>query len=207
MKSKPVIILGAGGHAKVLIESLRKNNVEIIGLTTPDMPAGHKIYGVNVLGDDKIISHYSPEKVDLVNGVGVVACSSRRWEISRYFRHSGYSFAPIIHSSVIVPSDISLASGVQLMAGSIFQPGVSIGQDTIINTGAIIDHDVKIEMNCHIAPGVAICGGTSIGKNSFIGVGTKIIESISIGENCFIAAGSTIYQNINTGTRFIQKRN
>lgn len=196
MISKPVIILGAGGHAKVVAEMIRLLNLEILGFVTPDHVAGSVLNNSTVLGDDSIIFDYSVDDIDLVNGVGALPGQNLRWDITSEMREKGYHFITTIHPNAFVSTDVVLEEGVQVMAGAVIQSGTIIGRDSIINTGAIIDHDCIISANCHLAPGVICSGGVSVGANTHIGTGARTIQGINIGARSIIAAGSTIYKNV-----------
>jgi sugar O-acyltransferase (sialic acid O-acetyltransferase NeuD family) len=203
--NKPVIILGAGGHAKVVAEAIRLSGREIIGFVTPDIEATTIFFGSKILGDDSAVLSYSPDEIELTNGVGALPKQYLRWKLSSTMRKKGYHFATIIHPDAIIASGVVLAEGVQIMAGVVVQPGSIVGKDTIINTGVIIDHDCTIADNCHLSPGVICSGGVSVGANVHIGTGAKVIQGINIGEGSVIAAGSTVYKDIPPGILFKQK--
>ncbi len=204
--SKPVIILGAGGHAKVVADVLLNSGKNLIGFAAPHKPPGTKFFNLEVLGDEKILSKYPPENILLANGVGAMPYQDQRWKLASRVREKGYSFLTTIHPSSVVAKDVELEEGVQIMAGSVIQPGTRVGRDSIINTGVLLDHDCTISSNCHLAPGVVLSGSVKIGEGSHIGTGTSVIQSISIGKNCVIAAGSIIYKNIPDSSIIIQKR-
>ena len=207
MTKKPVIILGAGGHAKVIAEALILSGREILGFVTPDLKEGTVFNCSTVLGDDSVILDYSVDDVDLVNGVGTLPKKNLRWDIASTMRDKGYYFATVTHPNTIIASDTVLQEGTQVMAGVVLQPGTIIGKDSIINTGVIIDHDCTIAENCHLAPGVICSGNVSIGKNVHIGTGAKVIHGINIGSESIIAAGSTIYKDVPAGTLVKQQLN
>jgi len=196
----PVIILGAGGHAKVLLDALKIKNVEIIGLTdkNPQKKIDY-IPGVEVLGDDREIFKHSPDAVRLVNGLGTVRSSTERKKIYERFKKVGYNFADVIHPSAIVSQYIKLFEGVQIMAGSIIQSGCIIGKNTIINTKVSIDHDCRIGNHVHIAPGVTISGEVEVGEGAHIGTGAVVLQGIQIGRNSTIGAGAIVTRNIPDG--------
>jgi sugar O-acyltransferase (sialic acid O-acetyltransferase NeuD family) len=206
VKHKPVIILGAGGHAKVVAEALKLSERDILGFVTPDLKTGSEFCGKKVLGDDQVINNYFPDNIELVNGIGSLPRKKLRWKLADKMRAQGYSFTTVIHPDATISSDLSLSEGVQIMAGVVIQSGSIIGHDTIINTGVLIDHDCKIFENCHLAPGVVCSGGIVIGENTHIGTGSLIINNLNIGKNCIIAAGSIIFKDIGSNTNFIQNR-
>jgi len=203
---KPIIIMGAGGHAKVIAEALRQSGRKIIGLLTPDNPPNTESCGSIVLGDERVLEQYSPDVVDLANGIGALPDKTARWEQAARMRELGYQFTEVIHPSAVIAEDIVFAEGVQVMAGSIIQPGVDIGLDSIVNTGVLLDHDCVVGGNCHIAPGVVCSGGVNIGNSVHLGTGSAVMHGISIGMGSVVAAGSVIYQDIPDNTTIIQKR-
>jgi UDP-perosamine 4-acetyltransferase len=206
MDNKPILILGAGGHAKVIAEVLIKSGKEILGFVAPEIKKGSKYFNLDVLGDDSVLASYNPEEVLLANGVGALPNNTLRRQLAINMRQQGYRFATVIHPDSIVASDVYLDDGVQIMAGVVIQPSVSVGKDTIVNTGALIDHDCTIAEDCHIAPGVTLCGGVDIKSNVYVGAGATILQGISVGKNSILAAGSIIYKDISEGVTYLQPR-
>jgi sugar O-acyltransferase (sialic acid O-acetyltransferase NeuD family) len=201
---KPIIILGAGGHAKVLAEVLRSTGYKILGLTDPLMKSGETKFGVVCLGDDEKLQEYSVDEIELVNGIGAIPGQHLRWELGKRLRELGYSFVTVIHPSAILSSDVKLANGAQIMAGAVLQPGVHIGCDSIVNTGVCVDHDCYIGDSCHLAPGVTLSGEVRVGDGVHVGTGACVIQDIEIGARTVIAAGSVIYNDLPADMKFIQ---
>lgn len=195
--SLPVIILGAGGHAKVLIEALLASSAVIAGIADPD-PAlvGTTILTVPVLGGDYVVDEFPPSEIQLVNGLGSVGIPARRQKLFVTFCNKGYSFARVVHPSAVIASDVELGEGSQIMAGAVIQPGCRIGINSIINTRASVDHDCIIGDHVHVAPGVTLSGGVSIGACSHIGTGATVIQGISIGTESIIGAGSVVLKEV-----------
>jgi len=204
--SKPVIVMGCGGHAKVLIAALRIAQRKILGIVDPEAAPGTRILGVSVLGDDDKLGEYSPAEIELVNGIGSMPGNSSRLRIAVAMRKAGYRFATVVHNSAVIAEDVVLAEGTQVMAGCVLQPGVSIGEDSIVNTGAGIDHDCVIGARCHLAPGVTLSGTVSVDDGVHIGTGASVIQGIHIGVGCIVGAGSVVLVDIAAGTKFIQPR-
>ena len=203
---KPIIIIGAGGHAKVLIEVLRLCELKILGLLDINKTKGDLFCGVQVLGNDEDIVNFSPDEVVLVNAVGSFPGNDLRCKVAKIFRDKGYSFESIIHPASIVASGVSIEEGVQIMAACVLQPGVQIGMDSIINTGVIVDHDCLVGKNCHLSPGVTLSGGVQICDHVHIGTGTSIIQNKIIGANSVIAAASVVFHDVPENVTYIQSR-
>lgn len=195
-KEKPVVIVGGSGHARVLINCLQLIDREIIGVLDPGIAKGETIAGVPVMGGDDVLLGYSPGRIEIVNGLGVLPGRRTRWRLGDSVREKGYSCASVIHPSVIISNNVSLESGVQVMAGCVLQNGITVGYDSVINTGSSIDHDSVIDAQCWISPGVTICGEVNIGPGAYIGAGATILQKVSIKEGTLVRAGETILEDV-----------
>lgn len=193
----PVIVLGAGGHAKVLIDALLLSGRNIVGIADNDISRhGKTILGVPVIGDDEAVFSHPPAGVALVNGLGSVQSTEAREKLFSKFKEEGYFFANVIHSAATVSSDAQVGEGAQIMAGTVIQPGSSIGINSIINTKASIDHDCRIGHHVHIAPGATLSGNVDVGDSVHIGTGVVVIQGIKIGRGSTIAAGAVVVRDV-----------
>jgi len=196
----PLILIGAGGHARVLLDALLGAGRTVHGLTDAEpAKAGQVVQGVPVLGDDAEVSAFAPEAVRLVNGIGSVRVSVQRRRIFEDFRKHGYHFERVVHASAIVASDVILAEGAQIMAGVVLQTGSRIGENAIINTRAAVDHDCEIGSHVHVSSGAILCGNVSVGESSHIGAGATVIQGVQVGRNCLVAAGAVVIRDVPDG--------
>jgi UDP-perosamine 4-acetyltransferase len=201
---EPIIIIGGGGHAKVLIDALRLNSHQILGVVDPVAPAsGSGPPGTPYLGGNEVLDRHAPDTIMLVNGVGSLPGRDRRRSLFEELAARGYEFLTVIHPSAVIGAETTFGAGVQIMAGAIVQAGTSIGANTIINTGASIDHDCRIGRDVHIAPGAVLCGSVIVGDGAHIATGSNIVQSITIGANAVIGAGSTIVHDVADGAKVI----
>jgi UDP-perosamine 4-acetyltransferase len=200
----PIIVIGAGGHAKVLISVLKALNRSILCITdsVPEK-IDHKIGCISVLGNDEKILDYSADSVALVNGIGSVSSNEKRKAIFVKFKNYGYSFANVIHPSAIIMNEVQLGEGVQIMAGVIVQPGCVIGDNCIINTGATLDHDCIIGEHVHVAPGAILSGGVHVGAMTHIGTSATIIQGVEIGLSAVVGAETVVIADIPSGVKAV----
>jgi sugar O-acyltransferase (sialic acid O-acetyltransferase NeuD family) len=198
----PILIIGGGGHSKVLIEALQLRSVKILGILDAD-PAktGMNVSGIRILGDDSALSAYSPDTVLLVNGIGSIHVPKQRMTVFEKFKAKGFTFATVIHPSAVVASDVILQEGVQIMAGAVIQPGSAIGSNTIVNTNVTVDHDCIIGSHVHLSPGVTLSGGVRIGTTVHLGTGATVIQGVKIGASSFVGAGAVIVTDIPNGSQ------
>jgi sugar O-acyltransferase (sialic acid O-acetyltransferase NeuD family) len=195
-----ILVIGAGGHAKVVIEALKQMGATILGALDANAALhGSSILGAPVLGGDEMLERY-PEAL-LANGVGMTRPGGARAAVFNRFSRQGRKFVTITHPSAVIASDARLGEGAQIMAGAILQPGISIGANSIVNTGAVIDHDCQIAAHCHIGPRSVLSGGVAIRENSHIGVGAAIIEGMNIGTGALVAAGAVVVSDVADNAR------
>jgi len=190
-----IIIIGSGGHGKVVKDLAEQLNHKVIAVCDPSDTNKDSAFwkGIKFHKNESELKRYDIKEVFIVNGLGHMAeNSSLRNDIFVMLRKIGYIFPTLIHPSAYVSKDAILHDGVQVMAGSVIQPGCVINENSIINTSCSIDHDCKIGSNVHIAPGTTLCGNVNVGNNSFIGCGSSIIQSIIIEDNSFVKAGSVV---------------
>ena len=194
---KPIILLGGGGHARVLLNLLRRLQVEILGFTDPQRKEGDDFFGVNLLGSDTAVLNYAAEHIELVNGLGSLPKDTGlRGELFSTFQQSGYHFKTLVDPTAFVATDAELAEGVQVLAGVIIQAGTIIAENCIVNSGAIVEHDCRIGRHVHIAPGAVLCGGVEVGDHVHIGSGATLIQGLRIGAESIIGAGSVVTRDI-----------
>ena len=191
------MVLGAGGHAAVLVDILRQLNHTIVGLVARDKPADKPVFtGIPYYASDDDVLTFDKYKVLLVNGIGSLPGRTTRAEVHQKFKHAGYQFMNVVSPHAIISKYSRLAEGVQVMPGAIINTNSVIGDGTIINSGAIVEHDCDIGLHNHIAPGVTLSGDVSTGDNVHIGTGAHIIHGIKIGDNVMVGAGATVTKNL-----------
>ncbi len=195
--NRPVIVLGAGGHAKVLLGALRAAGERILGVTDLDPSrVGQKVLGVEVIGDDRVVLGYRADEIHLVNGLGGTGSTDKRRSVYEAFADEGYSFATVTHPSAVIGLDVTLGEGAQVMAGVVIQPGSRIAANALVNTRASIDHDARIGEHAHIAPGATLSGGVRVGPGAHVGTGASVIQAVTLGRSCLVGAGSAVIEDV-----------
>ncbi len=199
--SQPLILLGAGGHAKVLLSLITALGGELAGVCDPALArAGVPQWrGIPVLGGDEALTAMSQETVGLINGVGQTVGDATRRQLYEKLRSRGFRFPRLVHPMASVAAEARLAEGVQVMAGAVLQADCEIGENTIINTRASVDHDAWIGPHVHLAPGAILCGGVRIGAGAFVAAGATVIQGIEIGDAAVVGAGVAAVRDLPPG--------
>lgn len=195
---RELIILGAGGHAKVLLDVANCIGLSVRGVIDPRFTGAEETWcGVPILGtEDATVWAYPPETVGLVNGIGSVGVPAGRRAVFEALKQGGYTFVTMIHPSAVVARDVVIGEGVQVMAGAVIQTGVRLSDNVIVNSRALVDHDCQIDGHTHIAPGACLSGGVSVGTTSHIGVGAVVIQGVRIGDHSVVGAGAVVLKDV-----------
>lgn len=196
--SRDFVILGGGGHAKVLLSLLRSRGCTVRGWIGPadTAPTGLMSTIPHIGPDHDFRAGTSPDSVDLALGLGA---NERRLALYADLSDAGYRFPAVQHPASHVAHGVTLGDGVQVMAGAVIQPDCEIGDATVINTGSSVDHDCRIGAGCHLAPGSTVCGGVDIGRAVLIGAGATLIPGVRIGDRAVVAAGAVVTRDVEAG--------
>jgi UDP-perosamine 4-acetyltransferase len=194
-----VIVFGAGGHAKVVVDALQAGSPGL-RLAILDDCAGSVaslLLGCPVVGDRDWLSTNWLE-ADVVPAVGA---NGARAALSEWLAEQGRSLASVIHPTATASPSASLGAGVFLAGGAIVNAEAKLGTGVIVNTAASVDHDCDIGAFAHIAPGSRLCGNVRIGARALIGTGAVLIPGISVGPDALVAAGSVVIRDVPAGAK------
>lgn len=206
---RPLVLLGAGGHARVLAALASVAGYPVLGVCDPALAAAavSRWEGLDVLGDDSALDRLPPGRVTLMLGVGQLAASTLRELLFASWRARGYDFPTLVHPAAWVAPGVMLGDGVQVMAGAVIQPGCTIDENSIVNTRAGIDHDCRIGRDVHVAPGATLCGSVTVDAGAFIGAGATVIQGVYIGRRAVVGAGVTLVRNLTSSTTILGAAN
>lgn len=194
--SVPVIVIGAGGHARVVADALRGAGSEVLGFVDADWGRhGAQLDGLMVLGGDEMLATYRSANVLLANGIGSIGIPTRRRAVHEALAADGWRFTTVIHPRATVSPHARLEEGAQVMAGAVVQPGAVIGVGCIVNTGSVVDHDCVLGAHCHVAPGATLSGEVHLGAECHVGTGAVVVQSIRLGARTLIGAGAVVVRD------------
>ena len=191
------MVIGGGGHAKVVISILRRlERYQILGYT--DLKDNGPLAGLPYLGSDRELAALSvgPKKLNAVLAVGQIGLGKRRCELWTRLQSPALSFPLIVSPGAIVNDEVSGGEGAVVMDGAVINSGAVLGRGAIVNTNSTIEHDAVLEDWVHVAPGATICGGVTVGRFSMIGAGTTVVEGIEISAACIVGAGATVVHHL-----------
>lgn len=188
-----LVIIGAGGHAKVCYDIAKLMNVwnEFIFL---DDNLDNKYF--DITGSIQKFKEYTTTSDFFV----ALGDNFNRMKITEKLLENDVNSIKLLHPNAIVSQDVKIGSGTVIMAGVVINANVKIGHSCIINTSASVDHDSIIGDFSHISPGVNLAGEVSVGKKTWIGIGSQVIQRVKIGDNTIVGAGSTVLENVKSNS-------
>jgi sugar O-acyltransferase (sialic acid O-acetyltransferase NeuD family) len=193
---KKIILVGTGGHARVLISLLEATGqYNIVGLLDTKTPRkSETIFNYPILGSSDDLENWKKKGIEYA--AVAVGNNSERSKISKVVLNHGFTIPTLIHPTATIDSHARLGKGSQILIRAVIGAGAAIEEGSIIYTGALIDHETRIGPFAYVSPGCAIGGRVSIGEGAMIGIGSCVIEHITIGDWATIGAGSVVIRDI-----------
>lgn len=187
--AEKVVIIGAGGHGKVVADIALRSGAQVLGFLD-DSRAGEQVCGIPVLGKTEDYVNY--KEAAFVLAVGNAAVRRRLAE-----RMAGVRWYTAVHPAACVsPLEVTVGEGSVVMANAVVNPGAVIGSHCIINTAAVVEHDCAVGDFAHISVGAKLGGTVTVGENTWVGIGAAVKNNVSICPDCMIGAGAVAVKDI-----------
>lgn len=186
--SDKVILVGAGGHAKVIADIVLKSGDQLLGFLDDD-PTKTSVLGYPVLGRIEEWERFSKEAKFLL----AIGNNHVRETLAETLKVDWYT---AIHPSAQIGIDVVIGEGTAVMANAVINPGARIGKHCIVNTASVIEHDNRIEDYVHVSVGTKLGGTVRIGKASWIGIGATVRNNVTICSDCLVGAGAVVVKDL-----------
>ncbi len=190
-----IVVFGAGGHAKVVIDIIEgQNKYHLIGLIDPYKSLDEQHFGYPIVGNRR---DYSILK-RVYGGIVAIGDNWTRKEMTELIKSSApqFEFIRCVHPRATLGRDVQMGGGTTIMAGVVINSGTVMGEGCIVNTSSSVDHESVLGNFVSIAPNSSTGGCVYIDDFTAIGIGTNIIQKIHIGEHTVVGAGSTVINNL-----------
>lgn len=199
----PLLILGAGGHARVVLFALTQaGGRKIEGVLDADPSLwGKSVDGAKVLGGDALLDKRKTSSVLLVNGVGADASTAARRALYERCKAKGFSFHAVVSPSAERAKSAEVREGAQVLTRAVLHPGCVIGENAVVNTGAIVEHDAKVGAHAFVGPAAVLCGAAIVGEGAFVGAAAVVLPGVKIGPGAVVAAGAVVTQDLSSGVK------
>jgi len=200
-----VVLLGAGGHARSVLEALRGSPIVPAACTDP-RPAlhGETLDGIPIAGDDGELAALRAGGVEgAIVAVGSLGDSRLREELFARAADAGYAFPVVRAPSTVVSERARIGPGSGVLANAVVGPGADVGTNVIVHTSAVVEHDVVVGDHAHVATGALLGGGAVVGAGAHIGLGAVVREGIAIGARSVVGAGAVVVRDVRPGVTVV----
>lgn len=189
-----VAVFGAGGHGKVVIDAIARNDELVVACLADDRPQpgavllGHAVVG----GREALLAHRGG-----IDGVIVAIGDNRsRLEVAGWLLAQGFVLQSVVHPAAAVAPSASIGAGTLIMPGAVVNADARIGANVIINSGAVVEHDCDVGEGVHVAPGAVLCGGACVGACTLVGAGAVVLPGVKVGAALLVKAGTVAARNL-----------
>lgn len=195
-----IIVYGAGGHAKVVIDAIEQAGGHADIQVADDRLAlhGRLFFDYPVIGGREALLALPEPRPEAIAAIGDNAA---RLAVCAWLRGQGYTLTAVVHPTVTLGRGSLVGAGSFLAAGVVVNPDTVLGEAVIVNTGATVDHDCQLADGVHVAPGCHLCGNVTVGRGSLIGVGAVVVPGVRIGANVVVGAGAVVRADVPDGAR------
>ncbi len=198
---EPVVVYGASGHARVLIDLMRLAGGLFPVAAVDDGPSDAEVMGVPMIGTSSLLAQLKADGLQYaVLGIGSVTNHRARAKLYERLVAVGFDIPNLIHPRAMVEPSVVMGVGNQIFAGAVVGSAAKLGDNTIINSGTIVSHDCVIASHTHLSPGAILAGGVEVGENTLVGMGVTIYLGVRIGSNVVISNGSHIMKDVPDGS-------
>lgn len=195
--NKSVIVIGAGGHGKVIADIVRASGDHLLGFLDDGHSPSEPVAGIPVLGG-------AGDYVNYPDAAFIIAIGNASVREKMATSMKGVKWYTAIHpTAVISPLETQIGEGSAIMANAVVNPCASIGRHCIVNTAAVVEHDNRIADFAHISVGAKLAGTVSIGKRTWVGIGATVSNNLTVCEDCMIGAGAVVVKNITESGTYV----
>lgn len=202
MTKPKLIIIGAGGHAKNIIEILeRLDSYDVIGVTTKEKTAEKEFFGYPILGtDDDLPSFYQRGVRHAVIGVGGYRNNLLRADRFFHVKQLGFEVVSLVDPSVFVGRSVQIGEGCVMMPRSLLNTDCRIGNNVVVHIHSFIGHESTIGDHTLISGGVNLGANVTVGEHSFVAIGATIVSGVNLGRNVLVGAGAVVVKDVPDNT-------
>lgn len=188
----PLHVVGAGGHAKVVLSVLDALGIPVTSVLDDDTRThGSELLGRRVAGATDVLSEHECRAILAIGDNGIRRAIAAR--------HPNVAWLTLVHPAAVVHASATLGSGTVVMAGAILQPEARVGAHTIVNSGAIVDHETVVGDFVHIATGARLTGAVTVGDGAFCGAGCVVLPQRTVGDDATVGAGAVVVHDVAAG--------
>jgi sugar O-acyltransferase (sialic acid O-acetyltransferase NeuD family) len=200
MGNKRVLVWGAGGHGKVVVDALMASGEwKVVAVLDEDQKKhGTEVLGVKVLSFEGDVADVA-KRLDCKRVAIAIGDNYTRFKKIQLARRAGLTPVNVVHPRAHISRFVKMGEGVTILAGATINPGTTIEDNVCVNTSASVDHDNYLSESCHIFPNATLTGGVRIGRFAYVGSGAVIAPNLTIGKYSCVGAGAVVLADVAEG--------
>lgn len=193
---RQIVIIGAGGHGRVVLETLRAaGGFAIAGFIDADTSrVGTTVGGLNVLGPPNLLAKL--KRQDITGAIVAIGDNRVRKSYADLVLQNGLELINAIHPSAVVASSAKLGRNILIAANAVLQAEAQVADSVIVNTSAVVEHECILGEACHICPAAALAGRVRVEEQAFVGLGSRVLPCLTIGRAATVGAGAVVLADV-----------
>lgn len=198
---RSLVVFGAGGHAKSLIDLVR-SSLDLVPLCVADDDRGAPadVLGVPVVPGAALPLLHEHGVRYAVNAVGAIGRLQTRIDVGRRLDEAGFELPALVDRAAFVAASAAVSAGAQVFAGAAVCSAARVGRSAIVNTGAIVSHDCRVADYAHVAPGALLAGAVEIGEAALVGMGATVNIGVRVGARSTVGNGAAVNEDLPPNT-------
>jgi sugar O-acyltransferase (sialic acid O-acetyltransferase NeuD family) len=189
-----VAVFGAGGHGKVVVDAIERNDGFVVACVADDRPQpGASLLGHAVIGGREALL---ARRGGIDSVIVAIGDNRSRLEVAGWLLAQGFVLQSVVHPAATVAPSASIGAGTLIMPGAVVNADTRIGPNAIINSGAVVEHDCDVGEGVHVAPGAVLCGGACVGACALVGAGAVVLPGVKVGPARLVKAGTVATRNV-----------
>lgn len=194
MTTSPVLVFGAGGHGRVVAETVQAAGHHVDGFIDDGLPAGTLVLGLPVLGDSAWLDAQPPRLIAL--GLGD---NRRREAVASRLEAHGHTLGTFVHSTAWLSPTARLGAGTVAMARVVVNAEAKVGRGVILNTGCIVEHECDVGDFAHLSPSATLGGRATVGRRTHVGIGATLLHLARVGDDSVVGGGAVVLKELASG--------
>ena len=190
------VVVGAGGHAKVVADALAAAGGTVRGFVDPSVPAGTTVVHGSVLGDDAWLASLPVAERTVAVGVGATSSVALRQKVVASLVAAGATIVGCRHPSAVVAPSAIVDPTAQILALSIINPSATVGAHAVVYSSAVVEHDCSVGAFAYLSPRTVLCGGARVGDGAFVGAAATVLPGVTVGAGARVGAGAVVTDDV-----------
>lgn len=205
-RAERLLIVGGGGHGKVVADMARACGHEVVGFADVDASKLGKVVepgGARVLLTQAELLAATEDTLPFGATAIALAVGNNRARLVLSGSLDARSLPALVHPSAIVSPSAAIGAGTVVLPAAVVNAAARIGAAVIVNTAAVVEHDCVLGDGVHVSPGAVLAGGVTVGARGWIGAGATVIPGVRIGEDVVVGAGAVVTRDVPEGVTVV----